>query len=87
MPSRSLKNRLKSAKNRANKAVANGVVPIFVNTANNEFVNVINPENDLEVGYYTVPVDQESPPVKKKIFVAIGATVVVAGILALIFYK
>jgi len=51
MPSRSLKNRLKSAKNRANKAVANGAVPIFVNTANNEFVNVINPENNI--GYYS----------------------------------
>ena len=87
MPSRTLKNRIKSLKNRTNKAVANGVVPIFVNTANNEFVNVINPENDIEVGYYPVPVDEEPPPMKKKIQVVIGAAVVVAGILALIFYK
>jgi hypothetical protein len=185
MPSRSLKNRQKAAGNRATKAVANGAVPIFINTANHEFVNAKNPENalgyysneyikpgdvaryirpftvwgqptekelitqiignpvtitgnsvlmpssfvapnvvllnnsigtpnsrvaapksrvitlntsgrkvvtpsypdDIEVSYYPVPVEQEPPPMKKKIQVVIGAAVVTAGILAFMFYK
>jgi len=66
--------------------VANGVVPIFVNTANNEFVNLINPD-DIEVSYYPVPVAEEPPPMKKKIQVVLGAAVVTAGILAFMFYK
>jgi len=43
--------------------------------------------DDIEVSYYPVPVEQEPPPMKKKIQVVIGAAVVTAGILAFMFYK